>query len=133
SYPFCAYLSGEREAVFVQRGQKVAVFLNPRQYERGALLMITNTHVDSLIHATDEQFVAMQLEARRMARALVDQLGATGVNVFQHACVRAGQTDSHYRLHIVPRYPVNAPSQRFREPDYPLTPTDPPRSLAAVL
>lgn len=115
------------------RGQKVSVFLNPRQYERGALLVITNTHVDSLIHATDEQFVAMQLEARRMARALVDQLGATGVNVFQNAGVHAGQTVSHYHLHVVPRYPDSEPSKRFREADYPVTPTDHLRSLAAVL
>src|SRR5690606_31855282 len=132
SCPFCAYLSGERETVFVLRGQKVSVFLNPRQYERGALLVITNTHVDSLIHATDEQFVAMQLEARRMARALVDQLGATGVNVFQNAGVHAGQTVSHYHLHVVPRYPDSEPSKRFREADYPVTPTDHLRSLAAV-
>jgi diadenosine tetraphosphate (Ap4A) HIT family hydrolase len=131
--PFCAYLSGESEAVFVSRGPKVSILLNPRQYERGALLVIPNAHVRSLADATDEQFLAVQLEARRMARLLIDHLGATGVNVFQNAGIHAGQTVAHYHVHVVPRYPASEPSKRFREADYAVTPMEQLQGLAAEL
>jgi histidine triad (HIT) family protein len=131
--PFCAYLGGESEAVFVSRGPKTSIMLNPRQYERGALLVIPNLHVRSLVDATNEQFLAVQFEARRMARLLIDHLGATGVNVFQNAGVHAGQTIAHYHVHVVPRYPTSEPAKRFREADYAMTPMEQLRDLAAEL
>ena len=133
SCPFCDYLQGTEEAVFVSRGKIASVLLNPRQYERGALLVIPNQHVSTLIDAPDHPFVAVQLEARRMARLLVEQLGATGVNVFQNAGVAAGQTVPHYHVHVVPRYPSSDPAKRFREADYNVTPIDQLRSMADVL
>ena len=131
--PFCAYLSGESDAVFVSRGPKISILLNPRQYERGALVVIPNLHVRSLVDATDEQFLAVQLEARRMARLLIRLFGATGVNVFQNAGVHAGQTVAHYHVHVVPRYPTSEPAKRFREADYAVTPVEQLRALAAEL
>jgi histidine triad (HIT) family protein len=131
--PFCARLSGESEAVFVSRGPKVSILLNPRQYERGALLVIPNAHVRSLVDATNEQFLAVQMEARRMARLLIDHLGATGVNVFQNAGVDAGQTVAHYHVHVVPRYPDSEPAKRFREADYAVTPREKLQAVAAEL
>lgn len=131
--PFCAYLDAASEAVFVTRGPTVSIMLNPRQYERGALLVIPNVHARSLIDATDEQFFAVQFEARRMARLLVSRLGATGVNVFQNAGVTAGQTVPHYHVHVVPRYPDSDPAKRFREADYAITAPEQLRERAAVL
>jgi histidine triad (HIT) family protein len=131
--PFCAYLRGEAEAVLVSRGPKVSILLNPRQYERGALLVIPNQHARSLLDATDEQFLAVQLEARRMARVLVDHLGAAGVNVFQNAGAQAGQTVAHYHVHVVPRYPGSDPARRFREADYAVTSIEELQSIAAEL
>lgn len=131
--PFCAYLDGHSEAVFVLRGPKVSIMVNPRQYERGALLVIPNLHVRSLVDATDEQFLAVQFEARRMARLLIKHFGATGVNVFQNAGVHAGQTVAHYHVHVVPRYPASDPAKRFREADYAVTPMEQLHALAAEL
>ena len=131
--PFCAYLAGESEAVFVSRGPKVSIMLNPRQYERGALLVIPNLHVRSLVDTTNEQFLAVQFEARRMARLLIKHFGATGVNVFQNAGVHAGQTVAHYHVHVIPRYPASEPAKRFQEADYAVTSTEQLRVLAAEL
>ena len=133
SCPFCAYLSGESEAVFVSRGPTVSIMLNPRQYERGALLVMPNAHVHTLTDATDEQFLAVQFEARRMARMLVKHLGATGVNVFQNAGIHAGQTAAHYHVHVVPRYPASEPAKLFREADHVVTQMEQLRALAARL
>lgn len=131
--PFCAYLVGDAEALFVSRGPRVSILLNPRQYERGALLVIPNQHVRSLVDTTDEQFLAVQLEARRMARLLIRHFGATGVNVFQNTGVHAGQTVAHYHVHVVPRYPTSDPAKRFREADYAVAPIEQLREIAAKL
>jgi histidine triad (HIT) family protein len=133
SCPFCDYLRGTDDAVFVSRGRVTSVLVNPRQYERGALLVIPNQHVSTLIDADHEQFVAVQLEARRMARLLVEQFGATGVDVFQNAGVSAGQTVPHYHVHVVPRYPSGDPATRFLESDYDITPIDQLRAIADAL
>lgn len=131
--PFCAYLRGEAPCAFVTRGKKVSVFLNPRQYERGALLVIPNEHVESLLSATDEQFHAVQAEARRCAQLLVQQLGASGVNVYQNTGRAAGQTVPHYHVHVVPRYAASDPARRFHEADYAITPAAELESLAEQL
>lgn len=131
--PFCDYLQGTKDAVFVSRGKSVSVLMNPRQYERGALLVIPNTHAETLIDTHEEPFLAVQIEARRMARLLVEQLGATGVNVFQNAGIAAGQTVPHYHVHVVPRYPSSDPAKRFREADYDVTPKEQLRSIAEIL
>lgn len=131
--PFCDYLCDTAEAVFVSRGDKVSVLLNPRQYERGALLVIPNQHWSTLLDVSAEEFLAVQLEARRMAGLLVHHLGATGVNVFQNAGVSAGQTVAHYHVHVVPRYPSSDPARRFREADYEITPKEQLEPLAETL
>lgn len=130
---FCDYLQGTEDAVFISRGKTVSVIMNPRQYERGALLVIPNQHSASLIDTHEEPFLAAQVEARRMARLLVEQLGATGVNVFQNAGVAAGQTVPHYHIHVVPRYPSSDPARRFREADYDMVPNEQLRPIADIL
>lgn len=131
--PFCEYLDGSAACVFVARGSEVSVMLNPRQYERGALLVIPNKHSASILSVDDAHFLAVQVEARRMARLLVDQLGATGVNVFQNAGIHAGQSIAHYHVHVVPRYPTSDPARRFREADYTITPQAGLEQLASLL
>jgi|GEM_PF-1364957 len=131
--PFCQYLDGSASCVFVKQDSRVSVMLNPRQYERGALLVIPNTHSASILSVDDAHFLAVQVEARRMSRLLVDHLGATGVNVFQNAGIHAGQTIAHYHVHVVPRYPTSDPARRFREADYTITPQAEFAQLASLL
>lgn len=68
-----------------------------------------------------------------MARLLVQEFGATGVNVFQNAGTPAGQTVPHYHVHVVPRYPSSDPAKRFREADYDVTPIEQLRTVAETL
>jgi histidine triad (HIT) family protein len=133
SCPFCDYLRGSAPAVFVSRGAHASVLMNPRQYERGALLVISNRHVATLIDAADHEFLEIQREARRMAALLVRQLYARGISVYQNAGVSAGQTVAHYHVHVVPRYANSDPARRFREADFNVTPREELQSVADSL
>jgi hypothetical protein len=65
--PFCAYLAGVEPCAFLHRGKTVSAFLNRTQYERGALLVVSNAHVESALHADAQLTGDMHREARRLA------------------------------------------------------------------
>jgi histidine triad (HIT) family protein len=120
--PFCEYLGGSRPCAFVTRGASVSSILNRTQYERGALLVMSNTHIESALDADETLLCEVYREARRLSRTLVEVLHATGINIFQNNGLPAGQTVPHYHVHVVPRYPTSDPGRRFREADFDVTP-----------
>ncbi len=128
--PFCAYLDGLAPCAFVTRERTVSSFLNRTQYERGALLVVPNRHVATVMDAPESVVADVHSEARRLAIRLIERLDATGVNIFQNNGVSAGQTVAHYHVHVVPRYPGSDPAQRFRERDFEHTPLDELLALA---
>jgi histidine triad (HIT) family protein len=116
--PFCEYLQERAPCAFVERTPTVTVFVNPTQYEPGALLIVSNVHVASVLDASEEMVRDIHQAAQRWAGRLLDVLGATGVNVFQNNGRSAGQTVAHYHVHVVPRYAGSDPSRRFRESEF---------------
>ncbi|MFO1427726.1 MAG: HIT family protein [Steroidobacteraceae bacterium] len=116
--PFCAYLEGAGECAFVARDERVATFVNLRQYERGALLVVPVRHVATLLELDPDTLAAVHGEARRVGRALLAAFGASGLNVFQNNGIDAGQTIPHFHVHVVPRYPGGDPMRLFREANH---------------
>ena len=131
--PFCEYLAGRAPCAFVSRGPTVSSFLNRAQYERGAILVVPNTHVQSLLEISEALISEIYVEAQRLGRLLVDRLAATGVNVFQNNGRSAGQTVPHFHVHVVPRYPSSDPGRRFREAEFERTGIQELRILAEQL
>ena len=120
--PFCDYLSGTEPCAFVTRGKSVSTFLNRTQYERGAVLLIPNRHLESILDLDEDVMRNLYVEAQRLARAFIGAYGAVGLNMFQNNGLRAGQTISHCHVHLVPRYANSEPTQLFLEKDYPHVP-----------
>lgn len=131
--PFCDYLSGATPCAFVTRERTVSVFMNRAQYEKGAVLLVPNRHVQSVLDLDHELMHDVLAEAQRIARAMIHAFGAVGLNLFQNNGMRAGQTIPHYHLHLVPRYPDSEPARIFREEDYPHAPFELLRERAAAL
>lgn len=107
--------------------------MNRAQYEKGAVLLVPNRHVASVLDLDDELMHDVLAEAQRIAGAMIRAFGAVGLNLFQNNGVRAGQTISHYHLHLVPRYAESEPTRIFREEDYPHSPLELLRKRAAAL
>ena len=120
--PFCEYLAGRAECAFVSRGETVSTFVNLRQYERGALLVVPNRHAATAFDLSAAELGAVHVEAVRMGRAAVRAFDATGLNIFQNNGVDAGQTVPHFHMHVVPRYAGGDPLKVFQARNTPIAP-----------
>ena len=120
--PFCEYFAERNACAFVERTQRVAAFVNIRQYERGALLVAPLHHATDVLTLEAVLLSEVHVMAARMARAQMRAFGTTGVNIFQNNGIDAGQTVPHFHVHVVPRYPGSDPRRVFRERDFPVLP-----------
>ena len=110
---FCDFLAGTRPCAFVIRTESVSAFINKRQYERGATLIVPNTHLATALDLDTDLLGALYGQAAQIGRALVRAFGATGLNIFQNNGVDAGQTEPHFHVHVVPRYAGGDPRKIF--------------------
>lgn len=131
--PFCAYLAGSVPCAFVSRGPLVSVFLNRAQFEKGASLVVPNQHVTSLLELDRDVMSSIYEESQRLAMAMIRAFGAVGLNMFQNNGIKAGQSVSHYHVHLVPRYEHSEPGRVFRTADYPCTPVEELAEIASEL
>jgi histidine triad (HIT) family protein len=131
--PFCEYLAGGVPCVFVSRGPLVSVLLNRAQFERGASLVIPNQHVTSLLDLDRDVMSSIYEESQRLAMAMVRAFGAVGLNMFQNNGIRAGQSVSHYHVHLVPRYDHSDATRVFEPREFPRTPLEELAKIASEL
>jgi histidine triad (HIT) family protein len=127
---FCEYIAGTRECAFVRRGSLVSSLVNRTQYETGAVLVIPNRHLSTVLDLDAETLAAASLEAQAVSRALVEGFGATGINLFQNNGIDANQHYPHYHQHVVPRHPGSDPTRIYTEQQFAWTPIEEQRRIA---
>jgi histidine triad (HIT) family protein len=118
SCAFCEYLAGTRPCAFIRRTDVVASFVNLRQYERGALLVVPARHASTVMDLDPDIVGLVHSEAALLGRALVRAFGATGLNIFQNNGVDAGQHVAHFHTHVVPRYPGSDSTKIYLQGDF---------------
>lgn len=70
----------------------------------GHLLVIPKRHSADLVEISADDLAATTLAAQRIAKAVLSELGADGVNLF-NCCGAGGLADRlHFHLHVIPRY-----------------------------
>ncbi|MEO8465486.1 MAG: HIT family protein [Gammaproteobacteria bacterium] len=115
---FCEYIAGTRECAFVHRGPLVSTIVNHTQYESGAVLIIPNLHLSTVLDLDAAVLDAVGREAQRISRALVERFDATGINIFQNNGLDANQHYPHYHMHVVPRYPGSDPTKIYSHTNF---------------
>ena len=130
---FCQDLSGSRECAFIVQNKDAAAMVNERQYEHGAALVIPRSHRESILDITDSEIAAVYSLAKQIARATTRAFGSVGVNVFQNNGVQAGQSEAHFHVHVVPRYPSSDPERRFHRADFPVLSFKEQHAVAALI
>lgn len=133
SCPFCKHLAGVTPCAFIRRNAAVASFVNLRQYEKGAVLVIPVQHGATVLDLDPAIVGAVHAEAALLGRALTRALGATGLNIFQNNGVDAGQHVPHLHVHVVPRYPGSDPTLIYQQAQFEPVPMSEQLAMAHLI
>jgi histidine triad (HIT) family protein len=118
SCAFCEYIAGTRPCAIVRRTKHTVSFVNLRQYEKGALLVIPVLHAATIVELPVRTIARIHTEAALLGRALIRAFGATGINIFQNNGLDAGQRVAHFHTHVVPLYPGSDPTRIFLQGEF---------------
>jgi histidine triad (HIT) family protein len=100
---FCAIVAGRAPARVVDEDDATMAFLDINPIVEGHTLVVPKGHARDLHDCPPEALAATTVAAQRVARRLVDRLGADGVNLLHATGGAAWQTVFHLHLHVLPR------------------------------
>ena len=98
---FCSIIAGETPADLVLDEPDLVGFLDARPVFKGHVLLVPREHVVTLLDLPARLRGPFLEAAQRLARAVVDGLGAQGSFVAMNNVV--SQSVPHLHLHVVPR------------------------------
>jgi histidine triad (HIT) family protein len=98
---FCAVVAGAEPADVVVDEPEVVAFLDHRPVFKGHTLVVPREHVETLPDLPERLLVPVFGVVQRVARAVVDELGAEGSWVPINNVV--SQAVPHLHVHVVPR------------------------------
>jgi histidine triad (HIT) family protein len=102
----CEILTGTASADFVARRSAASAFLPLRNDMLAPLhtLVVPNRHSDDFMATSDADLTATMSLAREIARAMVQVVGADGVNLLNASGPYSEQSVFHLHIHVVPRW-----------------------------
>ncbi|HEX8766992.1 MAG TPA: HIT domain-containing protein [Jatrophihabitans sp.] len=104
----CAFceLVATGEARWVAREPDAVAFapLPADEFAPGHTLVVPRRHAVGVHDAAEADVLAVAALMRRVSRAMVSALGATGVVVLNASGPNSGQTVGHLHVHVVPRW-----------------------------
>jgi histidine triad (HIT) family protein len=98
---FCDIVAGDVDAPVVLETEDTVGFLDHRPVFKGHVLLVPRRHVETLPDLPAELRDPFLEAGQRLARAMVDGLGAQGSFVAMNNTV--SQSVAHLHLHVVPR------------------------------
>lgn len=99
--PFCQIVAGARPAAVVFEDPVSMAFLDSRPLFPGHCLLIPKDHIETLADLSAGAIGPLFANARRLALALENGLGAEGAFVAVNH--RVSQSVPHLHIHVVPR------------------------------
>ena len=101
---FCKIAKGEIPSKTIYEDEEFRVILDLGPATRGHALILPKEHADNLYELSDETAASAMKLAKKMALLMKEKLHCDGLNLLQNNGKTAGQTISHFHVHIIPRY-----------------------------
>jgi histidine triad (HIT) family protein len=98
---FCEIARGDVAATVVARTGDLIAFLDHRPVFKGHVLIAPIRHIDTLLDLPSDLMTPLLTLGQRVAKAIVDSLGAQGTFLAINNVV--SQSVPHLHLHVVPR------------------------------
>lgn len=101
---FCKIVAGEIPSRALYEDENFRVILDVGPATRGHALILVKEHYANLYELPDEIANEVMKLAKKMATIMTEKLGCQGFNLVQNNGEIAGQTVSHFHVHLIPRY-----------------------------
>ena len=101
---FCKIAAGEIPSNTVYEDDSFRVILDIAPANPGHCLILPKFHGEDIFALDSELVGKAHILAGKIAAALKEGLGCEGVNILQNNGAAAGQSVSHYHIHVIPRY-----------------------------
>lgn len=101
---FCKIAAGEIPSGTLYEDEQFRVILDLGPATRGHALILPKEHAANLYELPEETAAEAMKLAKKMALLLQSKLHCDGLNLIQNNGEVAGQTVSHFHLHLIPRY-----------------------------
>jgi diadenosine tetraphosphate (Ap4A) HIT family hydrolase len=107
---FCEIVAGRAPASLICREGDVMAFLSHAPRNPGHVLVIPTAHAENLLEVPPATLDHMARLAQRLGRALrATDLRTDGLQLLMNTGKAAGQSVFHAHLHVIPRFPGEAP------------------------
>ncbi len=101
---FCRIAARQIPAALVHEDEHTLAFMDIGQVNPGHVLVAVKRHAEHIFALDDRQAAAVFCTAARVARAIREAFAPQGLSVYQANGSAAGQTVSHFHIHLVPRH-----------------------------
>lgn len=101
---FCKIANGEIASKTLYEDEDFRVILDLGPATKGHALVIPKEHADNLFELPEETASKVLVVAKNVATHMADKLHCDGMNLVQNNGKAAGQTVSHFHVHMIPRY-----------------------------
>ena len=118
---FCKIVQGTIPCAEVYATDTVMAFLDIAPVSPGHALVIPRSHFPTLFEIPEDLGAELLRAMQAVGRALMDAVGATGLNVGMNNYEQAGQLVPHAHFHLIPRFAADGlglwPQKPYDDPD----------------
>lgn len=100
---FCKISNGEIPSYTVYEDNDFRVILDIAPAGKGHCLIIPKRHGADMFELSDEVLAKAYVLAKKIGCAVKKAVNADGINIIQNNGAAAGQSVSHFHIHVVPR------------------------------
>ena len=101
---FCKIANGQIPSKTLYEDEDFRVILDLGPATEGHALILPKEHAANLFELSEELAAKALLVAQKIAVRMKNTLGCDGLNLVQNNGEAAGQTVSHFHIHVIPRY-----------------------------
>jgi histidine triad (HIT) family protein len=109
----------ELKPVVVHEDDEILAIMDLYPATPGHVLILPKQHIEDIFAMPSETGARIMAVAVSIAKVIMEQLHPSGLNLIQANGAAAGQTISHFHLHMVPRYRDDSVTLRFGHGDTP--------------
>ncbi len=101
---FCKIIKGEIPSASLYEDADFKAIMDISPAAKGHVIILSKRHAANLYELDDETASRAILVARKLAKAIAEELQCDGINLLQNNGEAAGQTIFHFHIHLIPRY-----------------------------